>query len=755
LAGTQRPKGIFEPMLSEWATRASKLHASGSGKRGSMDSQTANGWLRPLGLILSGVATLLTIWALLVVAHVPRQREHRILARTPVIYDSRTAGVKPVARWIRRYDELGDKQFRVVFIESLEPSAAPPPGLSRWPAAGEAFVSPGLLAADRVTRTRYGRFAGTIGGQGLADPDEWLVYARPSGSSAMVGARGTEITGFAPPQSKTTSGGVFDTTAAGLTKDLWWLLAMSVAPATFILLIAVSRSGRRPRGVKDAVRSATGPVTCGVLAGASAAWATTVTGIRLPIVGRTVAAADLTALRPSIAFIAPATVLIALAVVAAATAIDRRTPRLRRKPVGRTGATDVTRLRRMLWAMAVAGTATSLTVTLPVGEHHETFFVAAAVTWIVAALALPPATRVFATWLTRAARTAKLRNLEAAGRLLGGSSRPIAATAAVLTLGIGLITHIHVWQTPHATGLDAARMSQSQVGSRVLMISTVTAPSANATTRFRAALPANVGVLATTTQSTPAADTPERAVFHGSCSTLAMLAPLSNGCPNAPVPFRQAFANGPVIGAIQGWFIHPDDRVVADDSVRPPLPLPRRYMLVNPLGQKQLEAIKHAAYTTLPTAQVDRAGDLWIDSARPRIERMAWLHLFGLAGLMLILLAGLIPTAEMLLRSSAWSDTKACDTTLDGPPPMAVCWTLVLPPTLAVVMAGLLAIWLGNLQSHLQSSEGVAPGFLALIVVLTIIVAGAVSLLTACGRKVSMPKPQPPIRPGNIHRSAL
>lgn len=68
-------------------------------------------------------------------------------------------------------------QFDVVLLGHHEDGVAPPPGVAAWPAPGEAYVSPAL--ASMGVGDRYGAQAGQIGLEGLAAPNELLVYASP------------------------------------------------------------------------------------------------------------------------------------------------------------------------------------------------------------------------------------------------------------------------------------------------------------------------------------------------------------------------------------------------------------------------------------------------------------------------------------------------------------------------------------------------------------------------------------------------
>ncbi|WP_157963979.1 hypothetical protein [Actinocorallia populi] len=77
-------------------------------------------------------------------------------------------------------------------------AASPPPGLRKWPADGEVFVSPALQSAVPGIAKRYGNPAGMIDPHGLAHPGEWLVYVGASLERHDV----IRVDGFGGPSGK-------------------------------------------------------------------------------------------------------------------------------------------------------------------------------------------------------------------------------------------------------------------------------------------------------------------------------------------------------------------------------------------------------------------------------------------------------------------------------------------------------------------------------------------------------------------------
>ena len=126
------------------------------------------------------------------------ERDSRAAWRQPVpIEDASQARLRMAVF----QDEYAGQTLVRVFLAPLTadaqfPADAPvPPGLSRLPARGEAFVSPAL--ADLLARTpadelapRIGTVVGTIGPEGLRSPQELI---------AVIGADPAQLGGLAPP----------------------------------------------------------------------------------------------------------------------------------------------------------------------------------------------------------------------------------------------------------------------------------------------------------------------------------------------------------------------------------------------------------------------------------------------------------------------------------------------------------------------------------------------------------------------------
>ncbi|MBT2458870.1 hypothetical protein [Streptomyces sp. ISL-86] len=156
-----------------------------------------SGRTRFVALLMATVVAALSASAFVISGATFDGRGERSVARNPVMAER---GQEPKALWSRYWESERGRQYSVVVVWPLAADAPLPPGLERWPAPGEAFLSPAL--ADGPGREdfahRYGRTVGRIGEGGLATPGERLVYTRPSqtmlNSSYLDG-----ITGFGSP----------------------------------------------------------------------------------------------------------------------------------------------------------------------------------------------------------------------------------------------------------------------------------------------------------------------------------------------------------------------------------------------------------------------------------------------------------------------------------------------------------------------------------------------------------------------------
>ncbi|WP_189103486.1 FtsX-like permease family protein [Streptomyces kronopolitis] len=213
------------------------------------------------------------------------------------------------ARYLLKHDTLDDaRSYTVAFVEPVDAAVAPPPGLTSWPAPGQAVLSPALLkaGAGQHIADRYGTLAGTIGPQGLASPSERFAYVRPAHTMrGMTEARPIHGFGAAPEW------GNGDFTNQ---RPIWNLLltvcGFLLLPAAACVVLA-ARIGADERDRRTALVSALGalpshrrlivigeaalPVVVGAVVGAVPAAVGCLIDVPVPVVDFTLHAPDLAA----------------------------------------------------------------------------------------------------------------------------------------------------------------------------------------------------------------------------------------------------------------------------------------------------------------------------------------------------------------------------------------------------------------------------------------------------------------------------
>lgn len=251
-------------------------------------------------------------------------------ARDPADRQQALASVPVV--WALRGDSLSDGlQYDVMLIAAHRDGVPPPPGLPRWPLPGEVFLSPQLAtdgAAEGIA-SRYGRFVGEIGVDGLSAVDERIAYigvtpdvvARSSlgAAESFGGARSRPWYSLRLSGLFGESGYIFP--AAHL---LAALIGLAAVPAGILLFSARNRIRRtfQPRerilvslgaGPRDIVWFRIGIVgpalVAAAVAGAALVWAATSLVLRVPITNYLVPAVWL---RERLPFVAAAVLTVGL-----------------------------------------------------------------------------------------------------------------------------------------------------------------------------------------------------------------------------------------------------------------------------------------------------------------------------------------------------------------------------------------------------------------------------------------------------------
>lgn len=634
-------------------------HRCGAGAEGS-------GLVHRVAMVLAGTTAMLTMWLIISIVTVYDQRDLRMAARAPL---AATAESEILGwRWAAS-DTASDRQFPVVTLVPRSAGAPPPPGLARWPEPGEAFLSPALIAADHdgALKQRYGRFAGQITADGLADANELLVYRRPAlaGSSNLEPADGAATAGAVAGFGDTLPDHSLSFNDRDRGEVLQLVVAVVLLPACALMLVAV-RTGAERRDARLAMLDALGaptsarawvllgeaavPVTSGVALGTAIALATTWMDLTLPFTGYRVSSSDLAAGRPALAVAAVAAVAVLLAVVVVAQ-IRRRSPlgtrpMLLTPPVRRWPATV------FLLAMASAVCGAVLR-----GNPGRIFFVLG----MLAALAtLPAVAGLLATSLGRAvARRGNRRGSVSAivgGRWLSVRPGVLARVSAVFVIGLGLATQAQVMQTQLTSVGTQAGHLQQRVGDRVIEIRrSGSAPDGFAA--FAGSLDSGRSVHLYQ-RSIPGSPRPQQ-ILVGSMQALTILGK----------PARLGEQALPATDALEapgrGWeMLDAAGMLAGDGDTRtdpatvllathaPEDAKPYGVAYFNAAGRAGVDTIKKAAYTTMTFPLVTVAADDFAAAADAYADLVNWLLCFALLGMTALIVTGALAVTAVFVAQT-------------------------------------------------------------------------------------------------------
>ncbi|MGA4955134.1 hypothetical protein [Streptomyces lavendulocolor] len=682
--------------------------------------------VQALCLVLTGVAAALLVWSVQTVHAVHEGRDARIASRIPV---AAAPGARPAAWWSESDDSWRERDFSVVYVEPAGPSAPLPPGLPRWPAPGEAFVSPALLDAMPSAATRYGRLAGTVSAEGLADAGELFVYVRPP-SGVRIQGYGTTlgVTGFGaarPVPGPYFLSQSFDRPAG----DLYWLLAPQLGLPVAVLLIVASRLGARQRDERLAVLYAIGagrsvrariaagecvrPLGAGVLLGGAPLVAVTLTGVRLPLTGYEVSAADLAPLRWQFP--------LALALVWAALCLLFAALHLRVRPAG-SGRPRPARRRPSAWPAVLCGIGGLAVVSgAAAGQAAGTrLFVLGTTLTLVG---LPPL-------LGRAAARVAVR-LTGYGtgdpaRLVGGrwaAAHPavVARAGAALVVMLGLAAQALVLVTDLTDEARNATVLAERLDERLLEVRSAPA-DARARARFVAALGPGDRVLRVVPGGDPSGTGPP--VLVGDCDDLAALGAMRS-CPRGrAVPAQEVYRErtprtealrwmgfGPVHVRATGPAVR--SAAVRSPSVRSPAVREQGRehgpFVVLTSGPEGRERAERAARATLPLPHVGVPGDENVIGGHARARQADWVLLVATAGFLLLAFTGAAGLLHAFLDRADELRPLAGYTSGVGFHLRVAWWGMGVPMACALGPAALVAGLLAGVNLGFLSPSGSSP----------------------------------------------
>ncbi|MEU2956142.1 ABC transporter permease [Streptomyces xanthochromogenes] len=661
------------------------------------------GRVRFIALVAATALVALGIAAMLAAHATYAGQAERGLARNPITQDDRP-DLSGTALWAKSTDSVPDGGFfSIVFITPLTAKAPLPPGLSAWPAPGEAVLSPRLRqlgSPDGIT-TRYGRTVADIASAGLQSPDELLAYIRPL--VALSADRATSIVGYGRPlHTSPVRLGQLD-----YAKPEWTFQIMPgvlvLLPVAVLLLVA-ARSGSHSRDRRTALVAVLGgtprdralivlgeaglPILTGTLIAAAVVGAFCATDVRLPMTGFVVSAVDVRAWwwELLLGLVASAAVVAVACVVAS---------RLSRKAGGNRPAG--TRRPPTRWAILCP-------VFLLIAVRGPDFFTAGTpanvlINWAGAAatlITLPAAIAVLTARVGRLMSNAGRRfgrpGLLVAGHRVAAHPGPTARMTAGVVVSLGLLIQVVAWQGLFSDTARAAQATVDRIGSSALFMQPGTATPQQ--------MEAFVRRLPPTEQAVQLISSGGRttATLQGSCQGLTAL---QLPCSRQPVELG-GVPKDPRVREIIDWSASGSTTVVVRELARPADSAPSDpegvppTILVSVDGHDLHEpALKQLAYEVFPKgAAINTPGGEWLVAGQLKRSQGLWITFFGFIGIFVLAGASVISgTAEFLRNGRALAPISV----LSGNRRVywsTAAWSLLVPFVLAGSAGCLVGTWL-------------------------------------------------------------
>ncbi|WP_432096971.1 hypothetical protein [Streptomyces sp. bgisy100] len=634
------------------------------------------------------------------------------------------------------FEKAEGRQFALVHLRPLSPRPEPPPGVDRWPAPGEAVLSPALARALRSEGApeRYGRTAGTIRDEGLAHPGERFAYVNPT-DRQLDTRRSHPVVGFGDRGMPTGDIRFIPDRATFLPVLLLLLVPGAVLALVAVRLGSPGRDRRRALlgvlGVGRAQRAlftlaeAAVPVAAGAVVGTlPTLFVMAVGDVRLPWVDYWLSSADLRNGWPASALAGcGGAVVMALLLVAFLRPARQRTPGPTRRALHRYRVTERAAFACPLLLFATVWGPAQLDPAGP-GALRETLYTAG----VVAVLAtLPCAVAVGAAALgRRLARRASRTGDEGAllaGRYLTAHRGVTVRLAAGVAVALALVGHLHLEGTRVGEHARAAQITAGRVGDRVLLLKLSDhLPRERVSTALHG-LPAGVGTLAVYPTGDPGSRTPAR--IQGACP---LLRTLQLRCPERPTLVSSRMADPRLVEALR-WVSPVVDRF----EVRQGAPLPGRsavrpvrlVLVASDGGALPRTRIEQTLRDELPVASagVGAPGAEWLGGVRDAGTRGKWIVLLGLPGMLTLALALALAGLSAFLDFGRRSGQPGALAGRRSAAYASAAWALAAPLSAAFVMGAVAAGWLAAPREAAGDGVGLSGGVLA-------VAAGGLAVLT-------------------------
>ena len=606
-------------------------------------ARSASAWIRSIALFQAAMVLSVALSCLSVTLLLAQERDRRAAELQPVLAQSSQGASLLVS--FPRTTVLKDRGVTLIVIWPLTAEAPPPPGVSKWPMPGEAWVSPSVARDLPSGNEVFGRVAGVIEPTGLETPTERRVYVRPLVGVLDKGAMKEAVAWRGGPIDGWWGLGVLN---AASRQDVILMFAFC---AVFPALVAVAigsnldaeRRVRRGQlltllgarwrdGAAIEVAEAWRAVISGGLVGGLLIAGACTKGIRIERLDFELPQGTIVTAWPRIvaAVILASTVAICVTLFRS-TRPTRRTRRLGSQFVGRLPTS-----RAALCAAAAAGAiALPANTSLP-ALRTATYFACVA----VVATTLPSVMTLIVTGLgsglAKAAWAKGLVGVFLGARQLAWSPSRTSRLGLAVCCAILLLGQVQLWTNVYNADYDRAVLLRQQIGSSVLQANN--SPRGAAFDRLVAQLPHDVAVL-WLWREPPVNGRLGRPVIAATCRQLQVM---HVQCSLEPADLAD-LSNTPLVRiarvtALRGEvLIHP---LSPSDMADPPSDTAQMFLVSTRDRALPLDSLQRLGLDLMAGGiQLEELGQGWLIQGLLTHIRAAWASLWALLGVLSICVA--------------------------------------------------------------------------------------------------------------------
>ncbi|NHT17225.1 hypothetical protein [Cellulomonas sp. IC4_254] len=660
----------------------------------------------PVVLAVATVVIIAVATALTAAVAVYDGRDVREAARTPVIAPD---DVDAELLWLDTHDSVGLRDATVISLVPLREDAPLPPGVPRWPAEGEALLSPALAAAgsSEGIASRYGRVIGVVGAEGLASPTELLAYVRPPLADVVDVDVMLRVSGFGEPVAYGLIGEAADVQPL---RNLLALMAVALGAATLLVIGVAVRAGQVERQRQAVILDMLGarrterwlwawgavarPVSLGITIATAAVAGLFVRDWTLPGRGYVIRADDMRAAAgPLLATAAVAAlVVVGMSILAArprAAAAARPRPAVPAWP---------------RWRALVCAAGAPVAVAAVLTVRHGGSVVALMVYFgaVIVTVSQLPALVGYLT--VRAARALRRRGERSASpdELVAGAglvhdARAVVRFASLIAVAMVIFTQA---QSYLALGSDTVRDAaavRAAVDGR--FVSVLSFPGTEAAwPQVAADLRSELGLSTVWVVESFDPDGEVSTSVHGSSDDLALLgiADQATTLDLESIPGRAGLALRYNSSARQVDVVRADaaDWIQADGAGD----RQGTGLVFSPdMAQIDLPAVKSTVYAVAtPTWRVEYPGDVWLLGNLLGRHQAGWVGWFGAIGVTLLAVGACGGAADDIRRSAARLAPLSSLYARPGITRRIVAWRLAVPLAVALVCGAVISLMLGS-----------------------------------------------------------